>query len=256
MKRKIYTRLVRATAVAVATLFTAAVGQIGLAAGDAHYNEHADVNVSDRSSVLRGAVLFSENCMGCHSASMQRYNRLAKDYNMNPELLVGTVIKDVNTGLGDHMVSSLDATDAEQWLGKAPPDLTLIARAKSADYVYNFLRGFYLDTETRTGFNNIVLHNTAMPNVLARFQGEAVLHEEDGHQSVQLVKNDDVPESDFKAKVNRYDRVTRDITNFLVYISEPGQEYRKSLGYKVIFYLFILSILLFFLKKAYWRHIH
>lgn len=244
----------------VAAISTAGVSTSAFAAGGAgdYHTESMIVDVDNRSSVIRGAVLFSENCMGCHSLSMQRYSRLAQDFNLDPEKMRGTIILDPSVKFGDHIVSPMAPVDAKAWLGAAPPDLTLFARARSPEYIYNFLRSFYIDQGASTGFNNAMLPGTAMPNVLAKFQtGSAPVYDAD-HKlvGVEMVKPEGMSDSEYKAVVNRYDQVTKDLTNYLAYVSEPGKSTRQSVGMWVILYLMLFAVVMYMLKQSYWKHIH
>lgn len=244
----------------VGSLFFTSVSSVVLASGGAgdYHAESISVDVDNRSSVIRGAVLFSENCMGCHSLSMQRYSRLSQDFDLDAEKMKGTIILDPNAKIGDHIVSPMAPGDAKQWLGAAPPDLTLFARAKSPEYIYNFLRSFYIDSDSSTGFNNAMLPGTAMPNVLAKFQTGQMPVYNGSHKlvAVEMVKPEGMSEGDFKQIVDRYDQVTKDLTNYLAYVSEPGKSTRQSVGMWVILYLMLFAAVMYMLKQSYWKHIH
>lgn len=258
--RQISSLVKRSICLAAVAISVAGISGAAAAAGGGgdYHAESMIVDVDNRSSVLRGAVLFSENCMGCHSLSMQRYSRLAQDFNLDPEKMRGTIILDPEVKFGDHIVSPMAPADAKAWLGATPPDLTLFARARSPEYIYNFLRSFYVDQGSSTGFNNAMLPGTAMPNVLAKFQTGSIPVYDADHKlvGVEMVKLEGMSESDYKAVVDRYDRVTKDLTNYLAYVSEPGKSTRQSVGMWVLLYLMLFAVVMYMLKQSYWKHIH
>jgi ubiquinol-cytochrome c reductase cytochrome c1 subunit len=153
------------------------------------------------------------------------------------------------------MKAVMPAADAKDWFGVAPPDLTLIARARTPEWVYTYLRSFYRDDESPSGWNNTVFPNVAMPHVLYEWQG---------HQRA-VFKKDDKRESHFEGfELERpgsmskadYDKAMRDLTNFLVYLGEPAKLERQQLGVYVIIFLLVFLVLAYLLKKEYWKDIH
>lgn len=211
-----------------------------------------EVDPHDRAAIQRGAQAFVNNCMGCHSVEHLRYSRLGQDANIDEELIEKYLLppgKEVT----DHMVSSMDPKDGEEWFGIAPPDLTLTTRVKGEKWVYTFLNGFYEDEMTETGYNNLVQEGSSMPHVLATLQGVP-----------KPVKNDDgdvigieVPEGQGgKLSESEYRARTADIVSFLAYAAEPVRADRERLGFWVLLFLITLTTILYFLKKEYWRDIH
>ena len=217
--------------------------------------DQVKTNVEDKLSLQRGARTFVNYCVGCHSASFMRYSRL-EDIGLTEKQIVGNLMvtgeKPVET-----MTAALRPTDAAAWFGVAPPDLSLIARSRGADWLYTYLRTFYRDSTRPTGWNNTTFPSVAMPHALADLQGEQVLQEgagketHGGHAEKQLVL--DKPG---KLSPKEYDALVKDLVNFTVYMGEPAQTKRKLTGIYVLFFLFGLTILAYFLKKEFWKDIH
>jgi len=148
--------------------------------------------------------------------------------------------------VGDTMQVAMDPADAKKWFGVAPPDLTLEVRAKGADWVYAYMRGFYKDETTPSGWNNVVFDKVAMPHVLYELQGEQVLNHET--HELELVKSGRLSPSEYNAYVG-------DLTNFMAYMAEPAKEQRKRIGLWVLFFLGVMFLLMKQLKAAYWKDI-
>lgn len=213
--------------------------------------DRAPVDITDNASLKRGAESFVNYCLTCHGASYMRYNRHRDIGFTNEEILN----KMVFTGqkVGDLMQSAMRKKDGEEWFGVAPPDLSVIARARGADWLYTYLRAFYRDDATHTGWNNLVFDRVAMPHVLYQLQGE---------QKV-IVKTSDKGEqkSLTLAKVGQlstaeYDKFVGDLVNYLVYLGEPHANTRKELGIEVMIFLLGMLVLSYVLKKEYWKDIH
>jgi len=232
---------------------------IGFAAtGHSTVIQPAHNDVSNTASLQRGARNFVNYCLGCHSAKYVRYNRLATDLGLTEQMVMENLQW---TGERPHetMKITMQAPDAERWFGRTPPDLSLIARSRGTDYVYSFLKSFYLDPSRPNGTNNLVLPMTAMPHVLWELQGyqqavydgksdtehSAVHKEFKGFELVQ--KGSLSPEE--------YDQFVRDTVNFLDYIAEPMQLERRNLGMRVLGFLFVFFLLAYFLKKEYWKDV-
>ena len=217
----------------------------------------ADNDVSDIASLQRGAKYFVNYCLGCHSARYVRYNRLGEDLGLTDAQVVENLM--FGTGqLHDTMVSSMRPEDGAAWFGVVPPDLSLIARSRGVDHLYNYLRGFYADSSRPTGANNLWLENTAMPDVLWELSGtRSAVFSESTHDGIvtrsleqfQVLREGSLTEAEF-------DRVVRDITNFLQYIAEPVQLERRALGIRVIAFLLIFLVIAYMLKREIWRGVH
>ncbi len=239
--------------IATLALFPVAV----FAAGAGVPLEKANINLSDTESLQRGARSFVNYCLGCHTAQYVRYNRVALDLGISEQQLVDNLMF---TGGKPHdmMLNSMAADDSRRWFGQPPPDLSLLARARGADYVYTFLKTFYLDDTKVTGVNNLVLPGASMPHVLWELQGlQKPVYSghvgEDGNVSKHLDGFEQVTEGMLSPE--EYDGFVRDLTNFLTYISEPVQLKRKSLGTKVLMFLFVFFLLSYMLKKEYWKDV-
>jgi len=230
------------------TLFSSlcgASGQAGLS--------HVDVDVFDGNSVRRGAAVYANYCMGCHSLGQMRYSRIQKDLNlsestMRSEFMLGSV------KIHDLIKSSMSAEDGESMFGVAPPDLSLVARSRGTDWIYSYLKGFYLDPGRPLGVNNRVANNIAMPNVFWALQGEqqAVWGKEHGEAVItglKLVKPGSLSSDAFDASVT-------DLVTFLAYVAEPSQLQRLPMGKFVLFFLLVLTVVFYRLKKEYWKDLH
>ena len=217
----------------------------------------ANNDVSDIASLQRGAKFFVNYCLGCHSAQYVRFNRLGEDLGLTD----AQVLENLMFGAGqlhETLASSMRPEDGAVWFGVAPPDLSLIARSRGVDYLYNYLRGFYADPARPTGSNNLWLENTAMPDVLWELAGtrSAVFSErtENGVVTRSLEHFEMIREGALSE--DEFDQVVRDIINFLEYIGEPIQLERRALGVRVIAFLLIFLVIAYMLKREIWRGVH
>ena len=240
---------------ALALLLTPAVG---LAAGAGVELERVNIDISNQASLQRGARYFVNYCLGCHSAKYVRYNRLAEDLGLTEDQLVENLMF---TGLRPHdtMENAMPPVDASTWFGQAPPDLSLVARSRGTDWIYGFLKSFYVDPSKPTGTNNFVLAGASMPHVLWDLQGiqKAVFHtetDEAGHSHTSFDRFELVTPG--RLSPEEYDGVIRDLVTFLSYIGEPVQLKRKSLGIKVILFLVVFLLFAYGLKKEIWKDVH
>jgi ubiquinol-cytochrome c reductase cytochrome c1 subunit len=242
-------------AVVVAGVF--ALGAESAMASEAGGYPKANNDVSNVASLQRGARNFVNYCSGCHSAKYVRFNRLAVDLELTDQQVQQNLIF---TGgkLTDTMTVTMAEADAAQWFGKAPPDLSLIARSRGTDYLYSFLKSFYLDPSRPTGVNNTVLASVAMPHVLWELQGlQKAVYE-------GVTAPDGSVEKHFKGfelatpgmlSPEAYDEFVRDTVNFLDYIGEPVQLQRRNLGFRVLGFLLLLFLLAYALKQEYWKDV-
>lgn len=234
----------------LALLLTAPV--LAIASGADVHLDKAPVDLKDKVSMQRGAKLFTFYCLSCHSASFMRYNRL-KDIGMSEEQIKKDLLLPEGAKLGSTMPAAMDKEAAKQVYGVAPPDLSVITRSRSADWIYTYLRSFHVDSKRPSGWNNVLFPNVGMPNVLAELQGEQELKVEkrEGHESKKLVLAK--PGS---MKPAEFDTAMADLTNFLVFMGEPAKLVRYNLGYLVLGFLSILFVLVYALKKEIWKDIH
>ncbi|MBE0435451.1 MAG: cytochrome c1 [Methylomicrobium sp.] len=225
----------------------------GVFAGGGLELQRADFDLSDKDSLQRGAKHFVTYCLGCHSAKHIRYLRIALDFDIEKDKALKDIAPE-GANIYDKMNSAMNAHDAEKWFGIMPPDLSLISRSRGPDWLYSYLKGFYSDPSKPLGVNNVVFPDVGMPNVLWQLQGEQKpVFKKVGDQQVidKLVTEipGQLPEQDF-------DRMINDLVNFLVYVGEPGQLERRSMGKYVLFFIFMIFILAYLLKREYWKDIH
>lgn len=242
----------------IALAFALFSGQ-GMTAGGGGDVMSADADVTDTASLQNGAKLFVNYCMGCHSMKYMRYSRLADDLEIPESVVEEQLIFSPTKKIGDTMTNAMPMGMSEKWFGAAPPDLSLTARVRGADWVYTYLNTFYRDEERGLGVNNLTLANASMPHVLARLQGvpEPVLEEvHSGGQSKLAVVSVDTPEGSGTLTEDEYHELTRDITNFMVYAAEPVQAERERLGVYVLLFLIVLTFILYLLKREYWKDVH
>lgn len=226
------------------------------AGGEVHLDK-ANVDVTNKASLQRGAANFVNYCLGCHSAQYVRYNRMAADLGLTEQQLIDNLMFTADSP-HQAMRIGINAEDAKRWFGVVPPDLSLIARSRGADYVYTFLRSFYADPAKASGWNNTVLPGTAMPHVLWEQQGiqEAVwAGEPNAAGDVRHEFKEFKIATPGKMTVEEYDAFVRDTTNFLVYIGEPAQLQRRALGVPVIAFLVFFTLLAYAMKKEYWKDV-
>lgn len=218
----------------------------------------ANVDVHDRASLQRGAKLFANYCMGCHSLKYLRYSRVAQDLDIPDDVVEQYLIWD-GSKIQSTMTNAMRADDGKEWFGVAPPDLSLTARAKGSDWIYTYLNSYYRDPSKATGFNNRLLEGSSMPHVLWRQQGipEPVYAsgEHDG-DSKQVVGTKVPEEAAGVLSTAEYQRMTRDITNFLTYAAEPIRPYRERIGVWVILFLGLFLGVAYMLKREYWKDVH
>jgi len=218
---------------------------------------HIEVDLSNQTSLQRGAKTFVNYCFGCHSAAYMRYNRLGKDLGITDDVLKTNFI--FGTGkVGDTMKVSMRKSDAVNFFGVAPPDLSVIARSRGSDWLYTYFKTFYRDESRPFGVNNLAFKDTAMPHVLWQLQGMQRLvyiegsddvHHTPGYEDLELI----IPGTQNEEE---YDHTVRDLVNFMVYLGEPIKLKRTKIGVWVMLYLFVLLIIVYLLKKEYWRDIH
>ena len=228
-----------------------------LAAGGSVALEHANIDRGNISSLQRGARNFMNYCSGCHSAQYVRYNTIGKHLELSDEQLVDNLMFNADKTF-ETIQASMPASDAKRWYGVEPPDLSLMARSKGVDYLYTFLKGFYVEAESPTGVNNLVLAGTSMPHVLGGLQGYQTAsfshHEnEDGSVTTTFEGFDMLSAGSMDAE--QYDEFVRDTVNFLAYISEPVRSDRRKLGVWVLMFLIFFYILASMLKKQIWKDV-
>jgi ubiquinol-cytochrome c reductase cytochrome c1 subunit len=209
-----------------------------------------DSDVFDKESLRRGAVTYANYCQGCHSLKHLRYSRMARDLKLEEEALERDFLRG-QAKPQDSMLSAMRASDADGWFGVAPPDLSLIARSRQPDWLYSYLRGFYLDPSRPTGVDNAFFRQVAMPNVFAALQGaqRPVVKKGGGVEAIVGLKH--IGQGALSPE--DFDAVVADLVNFLVYAAEPAQLDRLRIGKYAIAVLIVLTVALYQLKRVYWK---
>ncbi|MGA0025491.1 MAG: cytochrome c1 [Burkholderiales bacterium] len=237
------------------------VPALALAAGDPVQLDRAPIDEEDQASLQRGARHFVNYCLNCHSANYMRYNRL-QDIGLAPQQILDNLVF-TGVKVGDLMTIAMDPKDAKSWFGATPPDLSVTARSRAsadgsgADWLYTYLRGFYRDAARPTGWNNTVYPNVGMPHALWELQGEQVLVERKvqgaGYLKTEMALKLDRPGTLSPAE---YDEMVADLVNYMVFMGEPVRSDRKTIGMLVLTALGLLFLLVYALKKEYWKDVH
>ncbi len=223
--------------------------------------EKAQNDVDNVASLQRGARNFMNYCSGCHSAEYVRYKTIAEDLELSEDQVVDNLMFNAEKTFETIQVN-MPEDQSKRWFGRTPPDLSLMARSKGTDYIYNFLRGFYVDPDSPTGVDNAFLAGTSMPHVLWELQGF-----QDAVFEVRQEEGDDgevVNVTEFKGfepitagtmSAEAFDAFVRDTVNFLEYISEPIRSTRRVLGTWVLMFLIFFYIVASMLKKQIWKDV-
>lgn len=218
--------------------------------------DRAPIDSGNQASLQRGAKVFVNYCLNCHSAASMRYNRL-RDIGLTDEQIKSNLLF-AGEKVGDTMTVAMRPADAKGWFGATPPDLSVVARARGADWLYTYLRGFYRDPSRPTGWNNTVFDKVGMPHVLWQLQGEQKLNVTetiDAHgnkvESHALVLDEPGALSPVE-----YDRLVADLVNFLDFMAEPAKSTRMQLGFIVLLFLSLFFVIALALKKEFWKDVH
>ena len=219
---------------------------------------HMKVDLSNQTSLQRGARTFVNYCLSCHSAAYMRYNRMGKDLGISDDVLKANFMFGTEK-VGDTMTVSMRNANAIKFFGGvAPPDLSVTARSRGSDWLYTYFKTFYLDESRPYNVNNLAFKDVGMPHVLWRLQGIQHLihtghnegvHHSPGYEDLELI----VPGTQTEEE---YDQTVRDLVNFMVYLGEPIKLKRTRIGVWVMLYLFVFLIVAYLLKKEYWRDVH
>ncbi len=229
-----------------------------VAAGGGVHLDKADIDLSNEQSLQRGAKLYINYCQGCHSTAYMRYNRMGRDLGLTDEQVIDNLMFTTDK-VGNLMTIAMDKDDAANWFGAPPPDLSLVARSRGVDWLYTYLRTFYLDETRPLGVNNEVFPSVGMPHVLWELEGlkKAVIKTEidhDGNEQSVITGYEMVQPG--KLSGAEYDRAVRDLVAFLAYVGEPVKLERQRLGVWVMLFLAVFFVIAYFLKKEYWKDIH
>ncbi|AEE24619.1 MAG: cytochrome c1 [Alteromonadaceae bacterium] len=227
------------------------------AAGGGVHLDTANYDLTDKASLQNGAKLFQNYCLGCHQMQYQRYQRAFADLGIPVELGQEN-LQFTGEKPGEFIKNGMPSESAAKWFGAPPPDLTLVARVRGADWLYTYLRTFYVDESRPFGVNNLVFPEVGMPHVLQELQGvprkTTEQHMVDGEMVDRYVgiKSDGTGE----LSPEEYDSAVLDLVNYLVYTGEPSRLESESIGRWVLVFLLVFFVLIYLLKKDYWRDVH
>ena len=239
-----------------------------LAAGGGMKNYSVDIDLDNKASLQRGAKLFVNYCLSCHSAKAMRYNRMALDLGMTEKQVEDNLIFTADyskkpegepSKVGSLMEVAMRTKDAKQWFGTKIPDLSVVSRARGADWLYTYLLTFYIDESRPYGMNNQRFPSVGMPHVLWELEGlkKAVYKTEKGADGKdhKVISGFEIVEPGQMSKVE-YDNAMRDLVNYMVYMGEPVLMERKTLGVWVMLFLIIFFFVSYAMKKEFWKDIH
>lgn len=243
------------------------IAALGLVAGVAHASggaltwDKAPNRINDLPALQNGAKLFVNYCVGCHSAAFMRYNRLT-DIGLTPQQIKDNLLFTTDK-IGETMVAAIDPSQAKEWFGANPPDLTVIARSRAghggtgADYLYTFLRSFYRDDTKATGWNNLAFPNVAMPNPLWQLQGDRqpVFAEHESHGETVHVFKAWEQKAAGTMTTAQYDEAIGDLVGYLQWMGEPAQKTRIRVGVGVLIFLAFTTVLAWRLNAAFWKDV-
>ena len=219
---------------------------LAVAAGGGATLHEAPISYYDTQATQRGAAVFVNYCMGCHSAQYMRYGRLAEDIDVSESQIEEFLIHN-DAELSDGMMSAMRVQDGKEWFYQAaPPDLSLVARVRGIDWLYAYMRGFYRDPTRPSGWNNTVFNNVAMPHALVDLQG--VFKQDSETKKLTRVSQGRLSEEEYNAMVV-------DLVAFMAYTGEPSRNTRYKIGYLTMVFLLALLLSTYFLYREYWRHI-
>ncbi|MCG6871610.1 MAG: cytochrome c1 [Gammaproteobacteria bacterium] len=223
------------------------------AAGGNGQLDEVKIDLRDKQALQRGARLFVNFCLSCHSAGYMRYDRMGKDLGIPEAVLKDNFLFSAHRP-GDLMKATMPHDDAKLWFGTAPPDLSLVARSRGPEWFYTYMRSFYQDEVSPSGWNNRVFPHVAMPHVLYEWQGtqQAIFHKDEHGQQhferFELTKAGSMSPEE-------YDAAMHDLTNFMVYLGEPAKLHRYNIGVFVLIFMAIFTLLMYALKKEYWTDV-
>lgn len=230
---------------------------LAFASGVGIHLDTAPVNLNDHASLQRGARVFVNYCLNCHSAAYMRYNRM-EDIGLSETQIKDNLLYAAEK-TGANMTVAMHTKDAKAWFGAPPPDLSVITRSRGADWVYTYLRSFYRDDSRPTGWNNTVFDKVGMPHVMQDLQGhlapvyrtEKIEGGKEHHviERFELVKPGKLTQAE-------YDALVGDLANYLSWMGEPAKGDRMRIGLAVLLFLSVFYVVAFYLKKEFWKDVH
>lgn len=228
------------------------------AAGSSYPLDEVDIDLTDKASLQNGARIFMNYCLGCHQKQYQRYQRTFNDLGI-PEELGQKYLQFTGEKVSDYITSAMPSEAAATWFGAPPPDLTLVARVRGPEWLYTYMRTFYVDESKTFGVNNLVFPNVGMPHVLESLQGtpRKVYREAMVDGEMQKTEVFDL-ETDGSGALSKeeYDGAIRDLVNYLEYTGEPTRLKSVAIGKGALIFIAILFVFALLLKKEYWRDVH
>ncbi len=245
---RLLTSILTVAALASPAAFAAGGGNIHL--------DDAGINLKDKASLQRGARSFVANCLNCHSAQFMRWGHLTQ-IGLTEDQIKDNLMFNPDAKFGDYMTTALDPKDANAWFGAVPPDLTLAARSRGSDWIYTYLRSYYVDPSSPTGWNNAVFANVNMPHVLHDLQGSAakiVVGEKMNHGKKEDVTKLVIERAGTMTQPE-YDLYIRDLVNYMTYMAEPARVQRQQLGVGVMFFLVVAFFAALVVKREYWKDV-
>ncbi len=224
--------------------------------GEVHLDT-AHYDLTDKASLQRGARLFNNYCLGCHQMQYQRYQRAFQDLGI-PDALGQENLQFTGEKVSDHITNTMPSESAAKWFGAQPPDLTLVARVRGADWIYTYLRSFYVDPNRPFGVNNKVFKDVGMPHVLQELQGVPYEATEEMMVDGEMVERHVGIKTDGAGAMSpeEYDAAVLDLVNYLEYTGEPSRLEAESIGRWAIIFVLVLFVFVYLLKKEYWRDVH
>lgn len=242
----------------IALVMLALVPVSAMASGGSYQpHDSANVDLTDQAALQRGAKFFTNYCLGCHSLKYERWQRM-EEFGLTIDQ-IKEYLMPAGAKPGDLMTIAMDPANAAAWFGAPAPDLTLETRLRGEDWVYNYLRAFYIDESRPFGVNNTVFDKVGMPHVLWELQGmqKAIFDEEDdGHGGTHKVFKGFEQVSAGTMTPEEYDAMSRDLVTFLAYMAEPVKLERQRLGIYVLIFLAFFFVVAYMLKKNYWKDVH
>ena len=226
------------------------------AAGAGVQLDSARIDMTNQAALQRGAKYFVNYCQGCHSLNFMRYGRLARDLGLTDQQVMEN-LNFTSDKIGDAMSIAMRSEDSEAWFGNPVPDLSVIARARGVDWLYTYLRTFYVDESRVFGVSNLVFPDVGMPHVLWELQGlqKPIWKETADERTAKQLDRFEIFKPGSMDAV-QYDRTVRDIVTFLAYVGEPGKLQRQRLGVWVLLFLAVFLVIAYLLKKEYWKDVH
>ena len=240
------------------------VPALGVAAGASVALEKAHNDITDKASLQRGAQIYMNYCAGCHSLQYERYKGLGAgigivdiDSGAPLERVIQQNLNFVTDKVGDPILSAIPKADSEVWFGVAPPDLSLVTRSRGSDWLYTYMKSFYVDPSRPLGVNNVIFADVAMPHVLAGLQGaqkpvyRTITTQDGDHKILDRLELSEQG----NLSPQGYDALVTDLVNFLEYVGEPYKTKRIDLGVYVMLFLIVFTLFAYLLKREYWKDV-